>query len=92
MEVINPTNLPPAQVFPVGTICNLIDPVDVSFSVNCTIKYIEPDDEYQGLVYYYLVANDETLNQQTDPRFPWRFYTLSTNADEHLVPLSAPAP
>lgn len=90
MEIANFTNMPPVEILPVGTICNLVDSLDESRGVMCTIKLVEPDDEFVGIHYYYLVANDETKNTITDPRFSWPFFAMTTNTDDHLVPLSMP--
>ena len=72
---------------PVGTICGLIDSIDESIITNCTIKAIEPDTDIPGLVYYYLIANNDDLNNKTDPRFPWRYFEIVDNATDRLFPL-----
>ena len=76
------------NILPIGTICNLIDKVDVTDGHLCTIKFIEQDNE-GSLVYYYLRANDEELNNQMDPRFG-TYWVMETNESEYLIPLSLP--
>lgn len=91
MEVPNVTQMEDVLILPVGTICNLIDQIDYEISTNCTIKYVEEDPEFPGLVYYYLIANNEALNNKTDPRFPWPFFEIVDNMCGRLIPIGAPA-
>ena len=74
---------------PIGMVCGLIDNIDESIITNCTIKAIEPDMDIPGLVYYYLMANNEALNDKTDPRFPWRYFDIVDNTTDRLFPLEA---
>lgn len=71
-----------------GEVCAYIDKIDPESVVNCTVKMVEPDMEIPGLVYYYLIANDESLNDKIDPRFPWRFFLLTDNQNQDLIPLT----
>ena len=72
---------------PIGMVCGLIDSIDESIITNCTIKAIEPDMDIPGLVYYYLIANNDALNDKTDPRFPWRYFDIVDNTTDRLFPL-----
>lgn len=87
MEITNITNMPNPHLLEVGTICNLVDKVDPSEGTMCTIRFIEEDDEYSGLYYYYLRANDEKKNIQADPRFG-NYFTMVPFDSEYLLPIS----
>ena len=89
MEVPNITNMPNPGLLPVGTICNLIDKVDVTRGTVCTIRFVEPDDEITGLYYYYLVANNDELNIQYDPRFG-KYFDIVNHDNMYLVAISEP--
>ena len=77
-------------LLPEGTICNLIDAVDIDKSTMCTIKMIEPDDEVEGLYFYYLVANNEDLNIIEEPGLGWKYFAIVGSGDPNLTPISLP--
>lgn len=77
------------ELLPVGTIVNLIDRVDPTTGTVCTIRYVEQDNEFPGLYFYYLSANNDELNTKFDPKIG-NFFEMSSNNDEHLIFLSAP--
>lgn len=51
----------------VGDIIEVFDKIDPDCSDIATIKYIEPDNEYPGLTWLYLIANEEALNINLHP-------------------------
>lgn len=69
MEIENITNLPKPNLLPIGTIVNFIDRIDPMIRTLCTVKFIEEDDDYPNLFYYYLVANNQDLNIHQHPQF-----------------------
>ena len=87
MHIINETNLYPQEYLKPGTICMYLDNNEVS--TLCTIKYVELSDNVHNLVYYYLMANNEELNNKSDPRFPWTYFRLSDSSDTKLIPISS---
>ena len=88
MDIINESQLPPVAILHQGTICTLIDDIDNSLDTTCTIKLVEQDSEYPEIFYYYLIANDEKKNIHNDSRFPWLYYKITTNTDDHLIPIA----
>ena len=85
MQVENITNFKMPDLLPVGTVCNLIDLIDPTDGVLCTIKLVEQDDEDQTLFYYYLRANDETKNIQYDSRIGMYFDIIVYSSDRLIV-------
>lgn len=86
-EVINDENFP---ILKAGTICLLSDLIDPAIMYNVTVKLIEPDPELKGIVYYYLRANTEELNDKIEPRFGWTYFDIVSNTDVRLCPVGAP--
>ena len=85
MQIINETNLGPVEYIKPGTICMYIDSEDNTEL--CTVKYVELSSEVHDLIFYYLIANDESLNTLWDPRFPWPYYKITDNTDQCLIPV-----
>lgn len=83
-----PNSEPDILVLKVGTECVLADRIDPAIMTNCTVKFVEPDPELPGVVYYYLRANNEMLNDKIDPRFSWTYFEIICNADDHLCPVA----
>lgn len=54
----------------IGDIVEVFDKIDPEnqSTVIATIKYIEPDNEIKNLYWLYLVANEEALNTNIDPK------------------------
>lgn len=77
------------SIFPIGSICTLIDKIDPELGNLCTIRLIEPDEEIEGLVYYYLRAVDDSLNVNFDNRIG-SFFKMSNNNDGYLQLISYP--
>lgn len=89
MEIKNITDIEKdTLLYPIGTICTYVDELDPDNSVTCTIKYIEKDEEIEGIWYYYLIANLESLNDKMDPRFPWPYFNIVHHADPKLIPIA----
>ena len=76
-------------VLSIGTICNLLDQVDPTMGNVCTVKFIEFDDEFNEIVYYYLRAANEELNTLFDERFG-SYWCMVNNLSQYLIPLSPP--
>ena len=87
MEVPNITNAPQPELLPIGTICNLIDREDETMGTMCTVRFIERDDEICNLYYYYLIANDESKNIYSDPRFGVYFAYVEHDCP-YLLPIA----
>lgn len=86
MQILNETNVGPVEFIKPGTICMYIDNDDNTEL--CTVKYVELSSTVHDLIFYYLIANDESLNVLTDPRFPWPYYKLTDNTDQGLIPVA----
>ena len=71
----------------VGDIIEIMDDIDYSITTKGTIRLIEPDDEIPDLWYLYVRANDESLNNQFDPRIG-NYWTITRVNDEHIVSIS----
>jgi len=54
-------------VYSKGSIVNVIDRIDPLYKTICTIRAIEQDDKDKTLFFYFLVANDDSLNTKYDP-------------------------
>lgn len=67
-----------------GTVCVLLDRVDYNIYHICTIRFVEEDEEVEGVYYYYLLANEDDLNTQEDPRLG-KFWTIVGNNDPHIM-------
>jgi len=54
--------------FSVGDIVEVADKIDPENqpTVTATVKYVEPDDEIEGLYWLYLLADEEVLNAIVD--------------------------
>ena len=50
------------ELLPVGTIVKIKDRVCDDVSVLATVKFVEPDNDFPNLYWYYFVANEEVLN------------------------------
>ena len=70
-----------------GTVCVLQDWVNPLIEITCTVKHVEVDEANPTIMYYYLIANDDSLNDKTDPRFPWAFYDMLPVGTTRLVPV-----
>ena len=68
-------------VYQKGTIVNIVDRIEPTIKTLCTIKALEQDDLDKSLYFYFLLANDETLNTKYDPQIGYYFDYL-----EHCNP------
>ena len=68
-------------VYAKGSIVNIVDRVEPTIKTLCTIKAIEQDDIDRTLYFYFLFANDESLNTKFDPQVGYYFDYL-----EHCNP------
>ena len=66
-----------------GDIVSIIDKVDVSRRIIGVVKCIEYDAD-ANQYFMYIRTNEESLNDKTDPRFPWTFYTMSFDGDPYI--------
>ena len=60
-------------VYSKGSIVNVLDRIDPLYKTVCTIRAIEQDDQDKTLYFYYLVANNDELNKNFDPRIGYFF-------------------
>ena len=86
MYVENPTNKP-TILYPIGTICTLVDRDNFDYNTLCTIIYIERDEE--GYYYYYLLANDVNMNIHYDARFG-NYFSFVNSESPYLIILNQP--
>ena len=75
------------NLYDIGDICNLVDKLTLEDGVICTIKYIEQDDEIPEIYYYYLIANNESLNDKFDPNIGY-YYAIVESTNEYLIKIS----
>ena len=61
--------------YQIGDIVLIRDKVEPDYGEYGIIKLIEQDEEADWLVWLYIVANNEFLNQQFDPRIG-NYYTI----------------
>ena len=87
MEVQNITNYKQPELLEIGTICNLVDKIDYSEGVMCTVRFIEKDEDIENLYYYYLMANNDEKNTQYDPRFG-RYFAFVEHGNPFLLPIA----
>jgi len=86
MEIPNITNFTiPNEILSVGTICNLVDQIDPTIGTMCTIRFVEQDPDYPQVIYYYLRANDDEKNINTDSRFGSYFDMISADSNRLIV-------
>lgn len=55
------------DIFMPGDIVTVLDNIDLETKTYATIKAIEPDDEIDSLVWLYLAANRDKLNDKIHP-------------------------
>ena len=65
----------------IGDIIDIIDDIDYEVVHSGTVRKIEPDDEIEGLFFYYIRANDESMNTNYDPQIGsfWRVIESCSN-------------
>lgn len=76
-------------VYPKGSIVNIIDRIDPLYKTVCTIKEIEQDDQDTSLFFYYLVANNDELNNKSDPRIG-NFFDYLEHCNPRIEFVSSP--
>lgn len=74
-------------IFYPGDIVRVLDQIDLESTVIATVKGIEEDDEFRGLFYLYLVANNETLNNKFEPKIGY-YWDIITNNSPYITLLS----
>ena len=62
----------------------ILDRVQLYDKYNGVIKYIEPDNEIPELLWLYIIADDEYLNDKVDPRFPWKYFMILEDSNEYI--------
>ena len=68
--------------YDIGDIVKVTDNIDYeSYNIG-TIKFIEPDNEIKDLFWLYIIANDDSLNDKTDPKFSFHYWKIL----EHINP------
>lgn len=86
MEPIEIIDIRPGKEFlPIGTICNLKDPIDPLNTTMCTVRLVEEDEEIPNIYYYYLRANNEEKNIHYDPRIGSYFDIIHSTSDRLVV-------
>lgn len=73
-----------------GTVCQLLDKVTLSDAEICTIKRVEEDEEIPGISYYYLVANNESLNTNYEEGVG-NYWQVVESASIYLTPIAQPS-
>ena len=78
------------ELLPVGTIVKIKDRVCDDVSVLATVKFVEPDNDFPNLYWYYFVANEEVLNDKLDNRFGL-YYEILEYCSNRIEVVSEPA-
>lgn len=73
----------PLSQFQIGDIVEVADKIDPENqpTVIATVKYVEPDNEFVGLYWLYLVANEEVLNTNTHPTLGYYWEIVEDSSD-----------
>jgi hypothetical protein len=86
MKEIIVNNVCQFQVGDIIEVADKIDPENQPTTI-ATIKYIEPDNEIEGLWWIYLIANEEVLNTNMHPTLGY-YWTLVADDDQYIRLLS----
>lgn len=71
------------EIYGIGDIVEVIDQIDCETLTTATIRMIEPDSNIDTLFWLYLIANNESINMNYDPRIG-NFWRLIANTDPYL--------
>jgi hypothetical protein len=77
------------NLLPVGTIVSVRDRIADDVLVTATIRLVEQDNEFPDLFWYYLVANEEVLNDKLDNRIGM-YWEILENASNRISVVSMP--
>ena len=68
----------------VGDIINIVDNIDYETIHSGTIRKIEQDDEIEDLFFYYVRANDESMNVNYDAEIG-TFWRLIESCSDKII-------
>ena len=71
-------------MYNIGDVVTLYDNIDDDLYNTGVIRFMEQDDQIPNLFWLYIMANDETLNVNMDPRFPFFYWRIVEASDPHL--------
>lgn len=72
----------------VGSLIRIQDDIDPSMYHDGIIVYIEPDDEMEDLLWYYVRSNEESFNTQTDPKLNRTFWRLIESCSNKIISIN----
>lgn len=75
------------NIFYQGDVIRVLDRIDGESTITATVKYIEEDDEIEGIFYLYLVANEESLNDKFDEKIGY-FWTIIESSSPYITIVS----
>lgn len=75
------------QIYP-GKRVRILDRIQLYDKYNGVIKYIEPDNEIPELLWLYIIADDEHLNDKVDPRFMWKYFMILEDSNEYIFDIN----
>lgn len=69
------------KIFSPGDLIDIVDDIEYDIIHSGTVRLVEPDDEIEGLMYYYVRSNKEEDNINYDPRigYFWRLIESVSN-------------
>ena len=73
----------------IGSIIYIMDQIDPDIKTYGTIRLVEQDTEIPDLQWYYVMANDETLNVQFDSRIG-NYWRIIENTSEYIISIQPP--
>ena len=75
------------QIFMPGDIVEILDCIDLESKTIATVKGIEQDDEFEGLFFLYLVANNHALNDKYEEKIGY-YWDIIENISPYITLLS----
>lgn len=73
------------EQFYVGQEISIRDVIVPDEYISGTIRYIEPDNEIEGLLWLYIRANDESLNTNLLPNSNITYWTLIESTSNRIM-------
>lgn len=73
----------------IGSIIYIMDQIDPDIKTYGTIRLVEQDNDIPDLQWYYVMANDEMLNVQFDPRIG-NYWRIIENTSEYIISIQPP--